>query len=452
MDRLQTITNDIIRRQITPREPPEKIRSPFGGESKMIGKSIPLLMAIEATGGSDPIFQVDPMILELVQTMPGPWLDELMLPPQIGCDDILTEMGWSDEEIADNQAENNANNPAASGGDAGDDLDSEDDAAAEESEEEEDAADEAATEEEEEEEDAADEDSDEDDDIDDGDFEDNYIECAEIELGWLKILLIICKVIGMLKKIIDFVLSIIMPIIAIVQLAAGAWLNPTNIAKIIQLIIQMVIAIIVMIIAMIIQLIWDLLNLDCICDMTEQVIDEIRKCFSAFAALANQFNPTGVSLLLDKVDKTLLDPLAAAAEQFKNNAEGWLKMKNEVADLLNPDPAKRKQMMEAMASQVKGGVTSGVLQNPNLNKAMNVAGKAGVSFSGSATGKVGVSFATPPEVQGAIDSIRAFSDFSKVQSKIDKMKNKGKDALNNAGAAALASAQLVGISVSTKEE
>jgi hypothetical protein len=455
MARLQKITDDIVRRQVQPRPEPERVKTSMMPESLPTGIPLPMLQAISATGGSSPIFQIDEMLQDLVPYLPSPFIDELMLPPEIDCDEILGALGFTQDEIDGNRGENRDNNRGSSGGNSddssnddgsgdggdgsgsgdggiGDGGDGSDDGSGDGSsdgdggvgsgdgdddgdggDDDDDLADEA---------DDADDANDEDEEaefeaqFEETDYDDTYAACAGIELGWLKILLAIAKVIAMLKKIISMVLAILIPIIEIIQLACGAWLNPTNIGKIIQFIVQLIIALVVMIIAMIIQLIWDLLNLDCIIDDVKATIDEIKKVLSAFASLTNQFNPTAVGLMMDSVKASLLDPLESAAEQFKNNADAWRDAWNETKDLFS-NPEARAKMMGELENQLVTGVSGGVKQDPNLNRAaslsVDVKGTFGVKLNKDANGQMKFSFDEDSSLGDAMKSVSNLSDWGK---------------------------------------
>jgi len=467
MERLQKITDDIVRRQIQPKPDPDRVKSTMMPEGLPIGIPLPMLQAVSATGGSYPIFQVDPMLQDLVPYLPFPFIDELMLPPEIDCDEILGALGYVQDDIDDNREDNRNNNRGISGGASNDDSnsDSDDDGSGDGSDDgsggegdgsgdtddgsgsedsDEDLADEA--------EDAEDLYDGEMDDLfesqlQDTDYDDTYKSCAGIELGWLKILLIIAKVISMLKKIISMVLAILIPIIEIVQLAAGAWLNPTNIAKIIQFIIQMVIALIVMIIAMIIQLIWNLLNLDCVIDEVRTTLDEIRKALSAFASITNQFNPTAVGLLMDGVKQQLLDPLESAAKGFKENADAWRDAFAETRELFN-SPEKRAAMMKELEDQLKTGVKTGLSQDPNLNKvsalAADVKGTTGVGIKKDESGQMKFTFDENSAMGKAMQSVKSLSDWGKKDNAVKKSASSMAESLAN-------SKQYVGMALTPKQ-
>jgi hypothetical protein len=192
--------------------------------------------------------------------------------------------------------------------------------------------------------------------------EDIWGGCPQIEMGWLMIILIIAIVVGILRKIIDLVMSILMPIISAVQLAAGCWLNPTNIAKIIQLAVSLALAIACMIIALIIQLIWDLLNLDCITDQTQSLVDKIAKALSAFASVAAQFNPTNTAFLGNDVLKKVVDPIGKIGDAITENINGWKDLKQQLS----------AEGLAKMGGEMVGGVYKYIMNdNPNVQKAMS---------------------------------------------------------------------------------
>ena len=471
LDRLQLITNDIIRKQIRPQEAEvPQVRS-VTAESLPRGVPIQKLAALKMVGGSgdappaagglppemggdsgnifgtlfDPTNPIDISFKNAIESiLPGMYpaanFEDLDLPPDLDCETILDVFFGKDADglgasgqdkgevsaAADKDADDasaSAGSGAAgagagagapgsgdgsgdSGGGAGDGGGSGDSGGAADGSGEGDdggGADDG---------DDGSADDNEDYGENDDDFEEtDYSGCAKIELGWLKILLIIAKVIAILRKIIDFVLSIVMPIIAIIQLAVGAWLNPTNIAKIAQIVVHLVIAIVVMLIAMIIQMIWDLLNLDCIAAAAEALIAEIKKTLSAFASVTSAFNPTAVGLMLDKVNKGVLDPLSKVADQLKENAEGWRDMANNVREQFS---AKNQEaMLKEITDQLKNGIKSGIMSDPNVNRAAAIASSAMQTFSLSKEGALGQ----------AIEAAKKITDTKKLQASAAKSKS-----------------------------
>jgi len=148
-------------------------------------------------------------------------------------------------------------------------------------------------------------------------------ECTEIEMTWLKMLLILVKLIKILKIIIELIMAIIFPLIDILHLASGAWINPPNIPMIAQKVLELIVALIVKLIGMITQLIWDMLNLDCVADQTADIIEQIRRAISMFKSIMNAFNPTAVNMLAGKLKSDIMDPLEEIMADAKGKKEAW---------------------------------------------------------------------------------------------------------------------------------
>lgn len=152
-----------------------------------------------------------------------------------------------------------------------------------------------------------------------------YEDCAEIELEFLKILLVILRILKVIRIILDFIITLITTIIQIICLAVGAWLNPPNIAQIIQIIIEIIIALIILILSKLLQLIWNMLNFDCLADQTLDTIDQIRSALSAFRNILGFLNPSAVQIIGDKF-KLAFDPLDQLKNVLKNKNDAWRKM------------------------------------------------------------------------------------------------------------------------------
>lgn len=116
--------------------------------------------------------------------------------------------------------------------------------------------------------------------------------CAKAEIGILKMILAVLKVIKMIRQMMDPAFTIIMQAIKIVQLAAQCWNNPTCIGVIIQRVLGTVIAILMGVVAELIAQIWKMLGMDCFSAQVQQIMDEIRE---ALAAIGNVFSELDVS-------------------------------------------------------------------------------------------------------------------------------------------------------------
>lgn len=112
---------------------------------------------------------------------------------------------------------------------------------------------------------------------------DNNLDCAVQEMEWIKIILAVCKVIKMIIQIVVLILSILVPLINIVKEAILAWVNPSNIASIINRVAQKLIAIVFSIIMALIMKLWSLLNFDCVSDAALDVIAQINELLAGIA-------------------------------------------------------------------------------------------------------------------------------------------------------------------------
>jgi hypothetical protein len=380
VSKLQEVTDDIIRKKIIPPEPEEPIETVnLGGDTPAAGIPIPKQQLLARTGGQGnailfPIVSVglnvgalDKSLEYIIGTFPvGRLLAALDEPPILDCEEILLQFTGkkkrSDgkEQDADEDTDedfdffadtNSDDGGGGDGGDGGDDGSGDD------------GSDNGNDEEDDEE---------DDDDADTDDDDPRVKECMEVELTWLKIILIILKIIKILKMIIDLVLSIIVPILQILQWAIGAWINPPNIAMIIQFIVELVTALIIMIIAWILQLLWNLLNLDCIADVVASILAQIQEALSAFANIAGAFNPVHINLFLDKFEQEVTDPLQGLIDQAKSKKEDWQKFREQMKDI---GGTMTKQMKDA-EKQLYEGVVSGTAALPQVQTVAGIYNQA----------------------------------------------------------------------------
>lgn len=145
-------------------------------------------------------------------------------------------------------------------------------------------------------------------------LDDAATECALNQLGILKAILVILKIIKIYQKIMR-VLGAILQIVNVTQLAAGAWLNPTNFVKIAQLIAETVMALIAQIIAKLLQLLWDLLNEEC---SVKQALSVWKQIIKTMNAAGQVFDEAGKAI-------TLTQNNLIAAAKAKNHLEDLVK-------------------------------------------------------------------------------------------------------------------------------
>ena len=161
------------------------------------------------------------------------------------------------------------------------------------------------------------------------------LQCAAVELGFLKVILTILQVVTILKKVVSYALNIAYTVIDIVQLAAGAWLNPTNIGKIIQRVVGRVMAIVQNLISTIIKMIWDLLNLDCLSAMAQGYIDQINAALAGINQLKAAMNVNGVAAGIDGLVKKSQEMAQAYEDSFNKLQEAMSDTKSAFNDLKN---------------------------------------------------------------------------------------------------------------------
>ena len=300
--KLQQISDDIVRKKLTPKETTSwSLTGAMGPESIPLGIPLAKQAAISNTGGSGfllfdtiPDGPLDTSIERLMAQFPiSRLLDGLDGPLTLDCDEVLKMYGFSSDDGGSEEGESS---------DTGQSSSSESSPNTEE-----DSGDTDETESS----------------SDEIDLASQYEACAEIELEWLKLILILVRVIRTIRTIIDLVISLTLPILDILALAIGAWLNPPNIAIIAMKVMTVITGIVSMLIALILQSIWNLLNLDCVCDQTEQVMAQIAKALSAFSNIMSVFSPNSVNLIVGKVNDEIMDPLNDLATKLQDKKDAW---------------------------------------------------------------------------------------------------------------------------------
>jgi len=149
----------------------------------------------------------------------------------------------------------------------------------------------------------------------------DLLRCAAKELGILKIILIILRIIGAMKDIVSMVLDIVMMIMDTVQLAAGAWLNPTNIAKIAQRLAQKLLAIAIGIIAELLGKLWEKLNLDCLISQVSDIIAQISAAISGIMSIYAEVRHDAISFVMDEWKNKIKDPFDNMMDTFRELRE-----------------------------------------------------------------------------------------------------------------------------------
>lgn len=300
-------------------------------------------------------------------------IDNISSPFTVDCDGVATEItDKENQEDEDDQNESNDNSGDNEGGEGGGEGgeggegggDDDDDDSLEEAE---------ST-------------QDEKDDEDEANANEAIMQCALKELAFLKIILMILKIVKILRMICAYVISTIYIVMDIVQLAAGAWLNPTNIAKIANKIIQRVLAAVVMIIFKLIQKLWNLLNLNCISDLTQDLIDQIKSALSMLEEMKSLCDPNSISFspseIIQSLQKSIEEAVANAADTLQN-----LDLKQQGKELASQIAGQLEKSAKGMAAAVKKAAMSEAVRAYNESKEMFDRAKALLGKSSNKTVK-----------------------------------------------------------------
>jgi hypothetical protein len=353
--RLQEVTDDIVRRKII-KEPAAEtpLRVPLGGS--LPPKNSMLRQAAQLDAGSIGLGIVFPLvdgpvngIQGLLEPIIGAFPVALMLgdldkPISLECEEILKQYDFVDDSSSapdslndDKFGPNGENNQKDENGD-GDDSGGGDNGSGD---------------------DGSGEDENNTDSLSDGS---EFEECALIEMNWLKIILIILRIIKILQTILDIVLAILVPLLEIVMLALICWIVPPAAEQLRQRITEMVMALVIMIITKLIQMIFNLLNLDCLCNQTMDIINQIRQAIAAFSSIMSVLNVNSVKMMANNALDQLADPLDQIADIWNKKQEAWDKMKEEWTNL------DLKEMWTKSKDQILTGAVNSTAQNPNVQK------------------------------------------------------------------------------------
>lgn len=150
-------------------------------------------------------------------------------------------------------------------------------------------------------------------------------DCPELELSWLRIILIVLKIIKILIQVFVTMLNIAKAVAAIAKDAQLCWINPPCLASLISYCLQRVSAIIFQIVGMLLLYLWSLLNFDCISATSVDLVNQINatlaglsSTFGAIEATAIDFGETknAWSSAIDHLKEDL-------NEQVKDLTQRW---------------------------------------------------------------------------------------------------------------------------------
>lgn len=157
-------------------------------------------------------------------------------------------------------------------------------------------------------------------------------DCPELELSWLRIILVVLKIIKILIQVFVTMLNIAKAVAAIAKDAQLCWINPPCLASLISYCLQRVSAIIFQIVGMLLLYLWSLLNFDCISATSVDLVNQINatlaglsSTFGAIEATAIDFGETKGAWkdAIDHLKNDLNDQVADLRENWKwDNIKG----------------------------------------------------------------------------------------------------------------------------------
>lgn len=200
-------------------------------------------------------------------------------------------------------------------------------------------------------------------------------DCPELELSWLRIILIVLKIIKILIQVFVTMLNIAKAAAAIAKDAQLCWINPPCLASLISYCLQRVSAIIFQIVAMLLLYLWSLLNFDCISATSVDLVNQINatlaglsSTFGAVEATAIEFGETK-NAWKEAIDH-LKNDLTEQVEDLKNK---WTDPNNYLGDIggawsdftdMFTDP--HKLYSNAVPAEIRGKVNDVITSVKNI--------------------------------------------------------------------------------------
>ena len=149
--------------------------------------------------------------------------------------------------------------------------------------------------------------------------------CAQIELEWLKIILVILNVAKTLIKILVIVYNVAMSAAEIAKDAELCWINPPSCAHLIAYVMQKASAIIFQLVGMLLMYLWKMLNLDCVSTNTTRLLNQINAILAGISdqvatvtPLACQFADNTLTQKWDEAMNNLREEVKKANQDFQD--------------------------------------------------------------------------------------------------------------------------------------
>ena len=197
-------------------------------------------------------------------------------------------------------------------------------------------------------------------------------DCAAADLTILKIFIAILKIFQIIVKILQFLLELPTILAELIELAAMCWINPPSIALLVQIILDLITSLIVALISNLIKFLWDLLGLDCISQQATDLLDNIQDLISKFKNTAALIDIGAVGFMFDGIS-TQIDNISDLIKKSINDMkEDWNEAVNKVKDYFSEEGLEnlKEAAIDAAVntlqdeySEAVGGATNSTIYN-----------------------------------------------------------------------------------------
>lgn len=200
-------------------------------------------------------------------------------------------------------------------------------------------------------------------------------DCATADLTILKIFIAILKIFQIIVKILQFLLELPTILAELIELAAMCWINPPSIALLVQIILDLITSLIVALISNLIKFLWDLLGLDCISQQTTDLLDNIQDLISKFKNTAALIDIGAVGFMFDGIS-TQIDNISDLIKKSINDMkEDWNEAVNKVKDYFSEEGLEnlKEAAIDAAVNTLQDEYSEAVNGNTNatINKGIN---------------------------------------------------------------------------------
>lgn len=200
-------------------------------------------------------------------------------------------------------------------------------------------------------------------------------DCAAADLTILKIFIAILKIFQILVKILQFLLELPTILAELIQLAAQCWINPPSIALLVQIILDLITSLIIALISNLIKFLWDLLGLDCISQQTTDLLDNIQDLISKFKNTTALINIGAVGFMFDGITTQVDNISDLIKTSLKDMKEDWNEAVNKVKDYFSEEGLEnlKEAAIDAAVNTLQDEYSEAVGGNTNatINKGIN---------------------------------------------------------------------------------